>query len=95
MDLLRSLETDGPRADGSPPECSRRGCRAPAGWQILWNNPKIHHAERRKIWLACDDHRDWLEHFLRQRLFWRDTEPLGDGRDADGGDAAAGESGPR
>ena len=54
------------------------GCRADAAWQILWNNPKIHDAERRKVWLACDEHRGWLENFLQQRLFWRSTEPLED-----------------
>ncbi|GAA1822479.1 acetone carboxylase [Nesterenkonia flava] len=74
MDLLGSLgaQSSGPEV----PECSRKGCRAPAQWQILWNNPKIHTPERRKIWLGCPEHRQWLENFLRQRLFWRSTEPL-------------------
>ncbi|WP_146341753.1 acetone carboxylase [Nesterenkonia sp. NBAIMH1] len=74
MDLLGSLSSgaEGPQA----PECSRKGCREPAAWKVLWNNPKIHDAERRKIWLACGEHRDWLEQFLQARLFWRSTEPL-------------------
>lgn len=56
--------------------CSRKGCRAPAAWQVLWNNPKIHTPERRKIWLACPEHRDWLEDYLRQRSFWKETVPF-------------------
>ena len=77
MDLLSSLGS-GAQGDVGPeaPQCSRKGCRSDAVWQILWNNPKIHDAERRKIWLACDEHRGWLENFLQQRLFWRSTEPL-------------------
>lgn len=77
MDLLGSLSAGEAGPDAA--ECSRRGCRAEAQWQVLWNNPKIHQPERRKIWLACGEHRDWLENFLRQRLFWRSTEPLSGG----------------
>lgn len=57
-------------------ECSSRGCRAPATWGLLWNNPRIHTPERRKVWLACDDHRDHLERFLGRRGFLRDTVPV-------------------
>jgi hypothetical protein len=53
--------------------CSRKACRSEASWQLLWNNPKIHTPERRKIWLACDDHRDWLEDYLQTRGLWKDT----------------------
>ncbi|GAA1186759.1 acetone carboxylase [Nesterenkonia xinjiangensis] len=77
MDVLSSLGgPDGQDAGPETPQCSRRGCRSEACWQILWNNPKIHAPDRRKIWLACDEHRPWLENFLAQRLFWRSTEPL-------------------
>lgn len=76
MDLLRSLESEGADAGPQVLECSRKGCRAAADWQILWNNPKIHTPQRRKVWLACEEHRSWLEHFLQQRLFWRSTEPV-------------------
>ena len=58
--------------------CSRKACRAQASWQLLWNNPKIHSPERRKIWLACADHRDWLEDYLQTRGLWKDTLPLED-----------------
>ena len=56
--------------------CSRKACRAQASWQLLWNNPKIHDPERRKIWLACSDHRDWLQDYLQTRGLWKETVPL-------------------
>ena len=56
--------------------CSARGCTAPAEWAVRWNNPKIHAPERRKVWLACADHREHLEHFLSLRAFHRDTVPV-------------------
>ena len=37
----------------------------------MWNNPKIHTPERRKVWLSCDDHRDHLENFLNLRGFMK------------------------
>lgn len=74
MDLLGALGSDQPGPE--TPTCSRKGCPAEARWQIMWNNPKIHSTQRRKIWLACNEHRDWLESFLRARLFWRSTEPM-------------------
>jgi len=59
-----------------PPTCSARGCQAPAVWSLLWNNPKLHTPDRRKSWLACDDHRESLGDFLRARGFLRDVEPF-------------------
>ncbi|GAB5079237.1 hypothetical protein [Arthrobacter sp. AD-310] len=56
--------------------CSRKACRAGASWQLLWNNPKIHTPERRKIWLACAEHREWLEDYLQTRGLWKETLPL-------------------
>lgn len=58
--------------------CSRKGCRNAASWQLLWNNPKIHTPERRKIWLACEDHRTWLEEYLQTRGLWKETLELGE-----------------
>jgi hypothetical protein len=49
-------------------------------WQLLWNNPKLHTPDRRKIWLACDEHRASLSEFLGVRGFLRDTRPI-DARD--------------
>jgi len=58
-----------------PDVCSARGCREPAGWQLLWNNPKLHTPDRRKIWLACGAHRESLEAFLGARGFLKETVP--------------------
>ncbi|MVA77205.1 hypothetical protein GC722_14395 [Auraticoccus sp. F435] len=57
--------------------CSARGCAAAAVWDLRWNNPKIHTPERRKHWLACEQHRDSLSQFLTARGFLREVEPLG------------------
>jgi hypothetical protein len=57
--------------------CSSKGCRREAAFQLLWNNPKLHEPERRKIWLACDEHRESLASFLRARGFLREVVPLG------------------
>jgi len=56
--------------------CSAKGCRAAASWALLWNNPKLHTPERRKTWLACDDHRRSLGDFLRARGFLREERPF-------------------
>lgn len=53
--------------------CSAKGCSAPGVWQLQWNNPKIHTPERRKIWLACDEHRQSLSDFLSARGFLKDV----------------------
>jgi len=53
--------------------CSAKGCRQQATWGLLWNNPKLHTAERRKVWLGCDEHRVTLGDFLSMRGFLRET----------------------
>lgn len=55
--------------------CSARGCQAPAMHEVRWNNPKIHPPERRKVWLACDDHLTSLSGFLSARGFLREVTP--------------------
>ncbi|WP_051016090.1 hypothetical protein [Cellulomonas massiliensis] len=55
--------------------CSARGCRAEATWGLLWNNPKLHTPDRRKVWLACDEHRERLTQFLDVRGFVKDVVP--------------------
>jgi hypothetical protein len=57
--------------------CSARGCHEAATWSLLWNNPKLHTPDRRKTWLACDEHRDSLSEFLGARAFLRGVEPVG------------------
>jgi hypothetical protein len=61
-----------------PPICSAKGCRRPAIWALRWNNPKLHTPQRRKVWLACDEHRATLGGFLGARGFLRGVLPLSD-----------------
>ena len=58
------------------PRCSARDCRAEARWELRWNNPRLHDEERRKVWLACDEHRPTLAEFLGARSFLREVVPL-------------------
>ncbi len=55
--------------------CSAKGCTAGASYSLLWNNPKIHTPERRKVWLACEEHRSILGEFLSARGFLREVLP--------------------
>ena len=58
--------------------CSAKGCRDTATWAHLWNNPKLHAPDRRKVWLACDDHKASLGEFLSVRGFLRATVAAGE-----------------
>jgi hypothetical protein len=71
--------SDGPARAPEQPICSARDCRRTATWALRWNNPKIHTPDRRKTWLACDEHRDHLGSFLSARGFLRETEPFSGG----------------
>jgi hypothetical protein len=76
---LRMLGTSGVDPLPTDPEglsCSARGCRQLASYDLQWNNPKIHAADRRKHWLACDDHRESLAQFLSARGFLKDVLAL-------------------
>jgi hypothetical protein len=53
--------------------CSAKGCTASAAWDLLWNNPKLHTPDRRKTWLACEDHKGSLSDFLGARGFLKDV----------------------
>jgi hypothetical protein len=59
-----------------PLTCSAKGCAVDAVWALLWNNPKLHTPDRRKTWLACDEHRTTLGDFLGARGFLRDVVPV-------------------
>jgi hypothetical protein len=63
---------------GAEPDtvCSRAGCRARPTVRIVWRNPRIHTPDRRKIWLACDEHAAYLHAFLVARDFPVDIEPM-------------------
>jgi hypothetical protein len=49
--------------------CSARRCTCEAQQALLWNNPRLHTPERRKVWLSCDEHLDHLSQFLQVRGF--------------------------
>ncbi|MFT4287668.1 acetone carboxylase [Nocardioides sp.] len=55
--------------------CSAKGCQAVAAWELRWSNPKIHNPDRRKIWLACEAHKQSLSDFLGSRGFLKEVEP--------------------
>ena len=59
-----------------PVVCSARGCREPASYALVWNNPKVHASEREKTWVACEEHRQSLADFLDLRGFLRRVEAL-------------------
>ena len=61
--------------------CSAKGCQATAVWALRWNNPKLHTPERRKVWLACDDHKASLSDFLGARGFLKEVVEHVDGAD--------------
>lgn len=58
-------------------ECSAKGCRQGATWALSWNNPQLHPPERRKVWLACEEHLARLSEFLGSRGFLRERTPTG------------------
>jgi hypothetical protein len=66
-----SLLGDGPAV----PTCSRAGCRKAATWNVNWRNPRIHSEDRVKVWLACDDHVDYLRDYLAARDFPVEVAP--------------------
>ncbi len=59
------------------PECSRAGCRSAAAWNVNWRNPRIHNEDRVKVWLACDEHREFLYDYLHSRGFPVVVTPFG------------------
>ncbi|MGX5680470.1 hypothetical protein [Schumannella luteola] len=63
--------------DEASARCSRAGCRADASWSIGWRNPRIHAADRVKLWAACDEHRGFLEDYLVTRGFPVVVAPAG------------------
>lgn len=77
------MSAPGPAA-GEEMVCSARGCRADGVWGLRWNNPRLHTADRRKVWLACGDHRAHLEQFLGARGFLRETVPVAELGQGDG-----------
>jgi len=64
--------------------CSAKGCRQTARHAVVWNNPKLHKAERRKVWLACDEHQKSLADFVALRGFLIEVVPVESLTKADG-----------
>lgn len=58
--------------------CSRKGCSADADFGMLWNNPKLHTPERRKVWLTCPEHRDYFRDYLSSRGLLKDEVAVGE-----------------
>jgi len=73
-DFVRRLR--GVVEDEAPLQCSAKGCRATAVYQLRWLNPQLHSDDVRKTWLACEEHRNWLSDFLRARGFLREVGRL-------------------
>ncbi len=69
--------------------CSRAGCLEAATWRVEWRNPKIHSEDRVKVWLACEEHVEYLREFLAARQFPVRVVPAD--TDAAAGVAAPGE----
>ena len=67
------MSVDPHHLDHQTVRCSAKGCRVGAVYGLLWNNPKLHQAERRKVWLACESHADPLSDFLSKRGFLKDA----------------------
>ena len=63
-------------------QCSSAGCSETASWQVNWRNPRIHSADRVKVWLACDAHRTTLADYLATRGFPVLVSPFGEPVDA-------------
>ena len=49
--------------------CSAKGCRLAAEAAVVWRNPRLHDETRRKVWLACAEHRPTLRDYLSLRGF--------------------------
>lgn len=70
------MSTATPHSDNAIVSCSAKGCRTDATFGLLWNNPKLHTPQRRKVWMACEEHADSLREFLSRRGFLKGTVPV-------------------
>ncbi|WP_066635342.1 hypothetical protein [Serinicoccus hydrothermalis] len=64
--------------------CSAKACRRPAEHAVVWRNPKLHTEGRRKVWLACEDHREHLRDFVQLRGFLLEVVGVDELTEADG-----------
>jgi hypothetical protein len=61
-----------------PMRCSRAGCASVATHTVNWRNPRIHSEDRVKVWLACDEHAEYLRDYLATRDFPVLVAPVGE-----------------
>ncbi|MPY58821.1 hypothetical protein [Streptomyces spongiae] len=87
--MILNVPGNDPGPEPSSPICSAKGCRADAVWVLAWNNPKLHTPERRKTWLACEEHREHLSQFLGVRGFLKDVVKLEEWRAPEGSEGGA------
>ncbi|KUG54325.1 hypothetical protein AVL62_03630 [Serinicoccus chungangensis] len=64
--------------------CSAKGCRQQAERAVVWRNPRLHTAGRRKVWLACPAHEGHLRDFLQLRGFLLEVVGVDELTEADG-----------
>lgn len=64
--------------------CSAKGCRAVPGHAVIWRNPTLHTPDRRKVWLACEEHREHLSNFVQLRGFLLEVIPVSELPGSDG-----------
>lgn len=67
-----------------PLVCSAKACRATATRAVVWRNPTLHTAGRRKVWLACAAHEQQLGDFVGVRGFLIEVIDVEDLRAGDG-----------
>ena len=58
-------------------QCARAGCSNDSAWQVNWRNPRIHTIKRIKVWVACDEHVEFLRDYLDTRGFPVVVTPIG------------------
>ena len=64
--------------------CSAKGCRQHATRAVVWRNPTLHTSDRRKVWLACDEHCEHLTSFISLRGFLIEVIDVDELTEADG-----------
>ena len=63
-------------------QCARAGCVNDSAWQVNWRNPRIHTIKRIKVWVACNEHVEFLRDYLDTRGFPVVVTPIGSYPDA-------------
>lgn len=64
--------------------CSAKACRGAARYAVVWRNPSLHVPGRRKVWLACESHREHLRDFVQLRGFLLEVKSVDELTEEDG-----------